>query len=97
VNVLGQALIQPDLRADLWPDFSILAATLRRTDVCFTDLETAVRGQVADAPTRDGVFRRAVEAGSIPCGLGSRFRGNDEVHLLRMSSEGGVSGAYRRS
>jgi hypothetical protein len=43
LNVLGQALIQHDLRAHPWPDFSMSAAMLRPVDLCFSDLGTAAR------------------------------------------------------
>jgi poly-gamma-glutamate capsule biosynthesis protein CapA/YwtB (metallophosphatase superfamily) len=61
VTMLGQALIQHDLRGDRWPEFAVLAAMLERADLCFTDLETALRGPLAEAPTRDGVFLHAAD------------------------------------
>jgi hypothetical protein len=41
--VLGQALVQHDLRGSAWADFAAFAAMFARADACFTDLETAIR------------------------------------------------------
>ena len=54
LTVLGQALIGHDLRADPWRDFAALAEMCGRADVCFTDLETAIKTPLAERPTRDG-------------------------------------------
>ena len=67
LTVLGQALIQHDLRADPWPDLSVLAAMFARADVCFTDLETAIRGPQAEVPTRQGVFLHAADPVVLDC------------------------------
>ena len=56
LNLLGQALIRSDLRGAAWPAFAELAAMLARADLCFSDLETAIRSPSAEAPTREGVF-----------------------------------------
>jgi poly-gamma-glutamate synthesis protein (capsule biosynthesis protein) len=63
----GQALIQHDLRAEPWPDFSALAAIFARADLCFSDLETAIRSPLAGAPTRQGVFLHAAGAAVLDC------------------------------
>src|SRR5260370_28192586 len=67
LTALGQALIQHDLRAQPWPDFAALAAMFARADVCFTDLETAIRSPEAEAPTRQGVFLHAAGPGVLDC------------------------------
>jgi poly-gamma-glutamate capsule biosynthesis protein CapA/YwtB (metallophosphatase superfamily) len=67
LSVLGQALIQHDLRADSWPDFAELTAVLRRADLCFSDLETAIRNPLAEAPTRGGVLLYAAEPAVLDC------------------------------
>jgi poly-gamma-glutamate capsule biosynthesis protein CapA/YwtB (metallophosphatase superfamily) len=67
LNALGQALIQHDPRADPWPGFAALAAICGRADVCFTDLETAIRSPLAEAPTRDGVFLHAASPAVLDC------------------------------
>jgi hypothetical protein len=65
--VLGQALIQHDLRPHFWLDFAVLAAMFGRADVCFADLETAIRGPLAELPTREGVFLRAADPVVLNC------------------------------
>ena len=67
LTVLGQALIGHDLRADPWPDFAALAEICGRVDVCFTDLETAIRTPLAEAPTRHGVFLHAADPAVLDC------------------------------
>lgn len=61
LNLLGQALIRGDLRAPPWPGLAELAAMLARADLCFSDLETALRSPSAEAPTREGVFLHAAD------------------------------------
>ena len=61
LTLLGQALIGRDLRTAPWPDFALLAEMCERADVCFTDLETAINSQFAEAPTRDGMFLHAAD------------------------------------
>ncbi len=61
LNLLGQALIRGDLRAPPWPGLAELAAMLARADLCFSDLETAIRSPSAEAPTREGVFLHAAD------------------------------------
>jgi poly-gamma-glutamate capsule biosynthesis protein CapA/YwtB (metallophosphatase superfamily) len=67
LSVLGQALIQHDLRAAPWPDLAGLAALLGQADACFTDLETAIRTPLAEAPTRDDVFLHAADPAVLDC------------------------------
>src|ERR1700761_3572163 len=43
LTVMGQALIQHDLRQHPWPGLTDVASLLEAADVCFTDLETAIR------------------------------------------------------
>jgi ATP-dependent exoDNAse (exonuclease V) alpha subunit len=44
------------VRTEPWPDFTALAAMFSEGDLCFTDLETAIRSPLAEAPTPEGVF-----------------------------------------
>jgi poly-gamma-glutamate synthesis protein (capsule biosynthesis protein) len=67
LTVLGQALVGHDLRADPWPDFAALAEIRGSADVCFTDLETAIRTPPAEAATRDGVFLHAADPAVLGC------------------------------
>jgi len=65
--VLGQALLQHDLRAEPWPCFAALAATFAPADLCFTDLETAIRSPSAEPPKREGVFLHAAAPPVLDC------------------------------
>jgi poly-gamma-glutamate synthesis protein (capsule biosynthesis protein) len=65
--VLGQALMQHDLRAESWPYFAALAAMFAPVDLCFTDLETAIRSPSAEPPTREGVFLHAAAPPVLDC------------------------------
>lgn len=65
--MLGQALIGHDLRADPWPDFTALAKICGRADVCFTDIETAIKTPLAEPPTRNSVFLHAAEPAVLNC------------------------------
>jgi poly-gamma-glutamate capsule biosynthesis protein CapA/YwtB (metallophosphatase superfamily) len=67
LTVMGQALIQHDLRRDPWPDFAALATLFARADLAFTDLETAIRNVKAGAPTRDGVFLHTADPAVLDC------------------------------
>jgi poly-gamma-glutamate capsule biosynthesis protein CapA/YwtB (metallophosphatase superfamily) len=67
LTVLGQALIQHDLRARPWPDCAALADICGRGDAAFTDLETAISSPLAEAPTRDGVFLHAAAPTVLDC------------------------------
>lgn len=67
ITLLGQALLQHDLDSSQWPGQPEFAALLPDADVCFTDLETAIKGPKADAPLRSGEFLHAADAGVIDC------------------------------
>ncbi len=67
LTVLGQALIRSDLRAAPWSGRAELAAMLAGADLCFTDLETAIRSPLAEAPTREGVFLHAGDSVVLDC------------------------------
>src|SRR6266852_8743043 len=94
LTALGQALIQHDLRAHPWPDFAVLAAMFARADVCFTDLETAVRSPEAEAPTRQGVFLHAADPGVLDClkGLSVSLLATANNHAFDLGT-GGIIGA----
>jgi poly-gamma-glutamate capsule biosynthesis protein CapA/YwtB (metallophosphatase superfamily) len=67
LTILGQALIQHDLRSDRWPDFAVLGALFAGADLCFSDLETAIQSPSAGAPTREGVFLHAADPAVLDC------------------------------
>jgi poly-gamma-glutamate capsule biosynthesis protein CapA/YwtB (metallophosphatase superfamily) len=67
LTVMGQALIQHDLRQHPWPDYAVLAAMFGKADLCFTDLETAIRSPRAETPTRQDVFLHAADPAVLDC------------------------------
>lgn len=67
VSLLGQSLIGHDLRQQPWPGFDAIATLLRSQDVCFSDLETTIRGPRAEAPTREPAGVHAAEPVVIDC------------------------------
>jgi poly-gamma-glutamate capsule biosynthesis protein CapA/YwtB (metallophosphatase superfamily) len=67
LTVMGQALIQHDLRVHPWPDFAALGTLFSKADLCFTDLETALRSAKAEAPVRQDVFLHAADPVVLDC------------------------------
>jgi poly-gamma-glutamate capsule biosynthesis protein CapA/YwtB (metallophosphatase superfamily) len=67
VMLLGQALIQQDLRAAAWPGRAGIAALLKDADAVFTDLETAIASPAAGTPTRAGEVLHAAPPAVIDC------------------------------
>ena len=67
LTVMGQALIQHDLRQHPWPGFAAVGDLLGRADLAFTDLETAIRNGRADAPTRQDLFLHAADPAVLDC------------------------------
>lgn len=59
--LLGQALIEHALPDAQWPGRAGLARALAGADVCFTNLETVVKGPRAGAPTRETLTLHAAE------------------------------------
>ncbi len=64
---LGQAAIQHDLREHPYEDYRHIAAVLRRSEICFTDLETVIEGPGAGPPTRDTSFFKAAQPSVLEC------------------------------
>lgn len=67
VVLLGQSLIQQDLRALGWPGRAALRRRFAGADVVFTDLETAIEGPLAGAPTRDSEVLHHAPPSVIDC------------------------------
>ncbi len=67
IVLLGQALLQNNLDLAQWPGQARFAALLKGADVCFTDLETAIKGPHAESPLRSGEFLHAADDGVIDC------------------------------
>ncbi|MFA5964697.1 MAG: CapA family protein [Sphingomonas sp.] len=66
VALLGQALIQQDLRRVAWPGRAAIAALLGRADIAFTDLETAIAGDGL-TPTRQSEVLHMAPPAVIDC------------------------------
>jgi poly-gamma-glutamate synthesis protein (capsule biosynthesis protein) len=67
ITLLGQSLVKHDLCAQSWPGRASVSARLRRADVVFSDLEVAIRGPNAGAPTRDALTLHTAEPGILDC------------------------------
>jgi len=65
VTLLGQSLIEHALTAADWPARPAIAGRLARADVCFTNLETVIRGPRAGRPTREALTLHAGDAGVL--------------------------------
>ncbi|MGH1560723.1 CapA family protein [Caulobacter segnis] len=59
--LLGQALVEHAVPDAQWPGRAALARHLAGADVCFTNLETVIRGARAGAPTREALTLHAAE------------------------------------
>ena len=64
---LGQSLIEHDLRRHPYPSFRSLCERLRRADVCFSNLEVAIQGRNATAPTRKEVYFHGASPEVLDC------------------------------
>jgi poly-gamma-glutamate capsule biosynthesis protein CapA/YwtB (metallophosphatase superfamily) len=67
LTLLGQALIQHDLRREPWPDRAAITRRLRAADVVFTNLETVIRGDLTGDPTREALTLHTADAAVIDC------------------------------
>ena len=67
VVLLGQSLIQRNVCGAGWPGMTAIVNQLRRADIVFTDLETAIDAPGAGTPTRTGEVLHAAPAAVIDC------------------------------
>ncbi len=67
ITLLGQSLVKHDICAQQWPGRAAVSARLRSADVVFSDLEVAIRGPNAGAPTRDALTLHTAEPGILDC------------------------------
>ena len=67
VTLLGQSLVKHDLCAQDWPGRAAVSARLRSADVVFSDLEVAIRGPNAGAPTREALTLHTAEPAILDC------------------------------
>jgi poly-gamma-glutamate capsule biosynthesis protein CapA/YwtB (metallophosphatase superfamily) len=95
---LGQALIAHDRRKRPDSGFQKLAGFLRESDVCFTNLEVALRGEGAGKRTKDGIYFHAADPDVLDC------LQEWSVNLLALSNnhswdlgDGGILAAIREA
>lgn len=67
ILLLGQSLIQHDLRAQKWEGMKIFARMFAGADACFTDLETTIIGGHGGAVTRDPALLHRADPSVIDC------------------------------
>lgn len=67
VTLSGQLLITHDICAAGYAGFEDVARELRRGDVVFSDLETAIRTSASGEPTRDDEFLHVAEPRVLGC------------------------------
>lgn len=88
--LLGQALITHDLCAQAWPALPALKQRLSRADAVFTDLEVAVRGPRAGAPTRDPEFLHTADLAVLDClkSMGVSLLAHSNNHAFDLNTGG---------
>jgi poly-gamma-glutamate synthesis protein (capsule biosynthesis protein) len=67
IVLLGQSLIQHDLRPQKWDGMKIFARMFAGADACFTDLETTIIGSHGGAVTRDPALLHRADPSVIDC------------------------------
>lgn len=90
VAFLGQALIEHVVSDEAWPGRKALRGRLRRNDICFTNLETVIRGGRAGPPTRDTLTVHAGEPGILGVldDLGVNLVATSNNHAFDLGSGG---------
>jgi poly-gamma-glutamate capsule biosynthesis protein CapA/YwtB (metallophosphatase superfamily) len=88
--LLGQSLIQHDVRGAPWMGLAPVGKLIARGDVAFSDLETAIRGPRGQAPTREGEFLHAAEPVVIDAlqGLGVNLLATSNNHAFDLGAGG---------
>jgi len=88
--LVGQCLIRHDLRAQPWPGLAPLAARLRAHDACFSDLELAILGARAGAPTRAAETIHTADAVVLDClrDFGINFLATSNNHAFDVGTGG---------
>jgi poly-gamma-glutamate capsule biosynthesis protein CapA/YwtB (metallophosphatase superfamily) len=67
IILLGQSLIQHDLRQQNWDGMARFGALFAKADACFTDLETTIIGPNGGAVTRDPALLHRADASVLDC------------------------------
>ncbi|MEZ5486375.1 MAG: CapA family protein [Steroidobacteraceae bacterium] len=90
LTLLGQCLIRHDLRTHPWPGFAPLATRLRAADSCFSDLELALLGPRAGAPTRAPETLHTADPVVLDClrDFGIRFLATSNNHAFDIGTGG---------
>ncbi len=93
LTLLGQALLEHDLRQQVWPDRRRVAALVGRGDVAFTNLETVIKGETTGAPTRELLTLHAGGPEVIEClkSLNVNLISNANNHAFDLGEEGVMS------
>jgi poly-gamma-glutamate capsule biosynthesis protein CapA/YwtB (metallophosphatase superfamily) len=94
ITLLGQALIQHDICGQAWPSRGEFTRMLRKADVVFSDLETALRTPQAGAPTRDPELLHAAPVEVLDClkGLGVNLLATANNHAWDLGTAGIAGG-----
>lgn len=88
--LVGQCLVRHDLCARPWPGLAPLAARLRAHDACFSDLELAILGPRAGAPTRAAETVHTADALVLDClrQFGINFLATSNNHAFDVGTGG---------
>jgi poly-gamma-glutamate synthesis protein (capsule biosynthesis protein) len=90
ITLLGQSLIRHDLRRQPWPAFDTFAQMFAQSHMCFSDLEVAIRGPLASAPTREGITLHTADPEVLDClrALGISFLATSNNHAYDLGTGG---------
>ncbi|THD62230.1 CapA family protein [Phenylobacterium sp.] len=88
--LLGQSLIQHDVRGAPWAGLQPVRKLIEAGDVRFSDLETAIRAREGEVSTRQGTFQHAAEPLVIDClkGLGINLLATANNHAFDFGVDG---------
>ena len=90
LSLLGQALLEHDLRAQIWPDRARIGALVGLGDIGFTNLETVINGPTVGVPTRERLTLHAGEPVVIDClkSLNINFVATSNNHAYDLGAGG---------
>ena len=91
LSLLGQALLENDLRTQVWPDRERVSALVRHGEIGFTNLETVIRSSIVGTATREELTLHAGEPVVIDClkSLGITLVATSNNHTFDLG-QGGV-------
>ena len=89
--LLGQALLENDLRTQTWPDRERVSKLVGRGEIGFTNLETVIRSSIVGPATREELTLHAGEPVVIDClkSLGVNLVATSNNHTFDLG-QGGV-------